>query len=104
MNDNDRQVTLDDVASDRMHFAEAQRHLKARVPLEWVLGSSLFAVVFAVATWLLRPSTPLVIYILIVVVSFLVGAVAVFLNGKERNKWYEAKAAELDSIEKRIRS
>lgn len=104
MNDIDRQVTLDDVTSDRMHFSEAQRHLRRRAPLEWVLGSSLFSVVFTLAIWLMRPGAPLAIYILIVILSFLIGALAVFLNGKERDKWYKAKAVELDSIEKRIRS
>ena len=104
MNDSDGHVTLDDVASDRMHFAEAQKHLKVRTPLEWALGGCLFSVVFSVAIWFVRPSTPFAIYILVVIMSLLLGAVAVFLNGKERDKWYKAKAADLDSIEKRIRS
>ncbi len=72
--------------------------------MEWVFGGSVFAVVFAIATWFVRPDAPLAVYVIVVVVSFLVAAVAVFLNGKERDKWYRAKAAELDGIEKRIRS
>ena len=60
--------------------------------------------VFTAAIRFVRPSTPLAIYILVVFVSFLIGAVAVFLNGKERDKWYKAKTAKLDSIEMRIQS
>jgi hypothetical protein len=103
-NEKDRRVTLDEVASARMHFAEAQRRLKARAPLEWAIGGCLFAVAFTGGIWLVRPSTPLAIYILVAVTAFLVSAAAVFLNGIARDKWYKAKTAELDSVEERVRS
>lgn len=102
--DNNGEVTLDDVASDRMHFAEARRRLKARAPLECVIGGGIFAVGFTVAIWFVRPSAPFATYIIVTVISFVVSAVAVFLNGRERDTWYQAKAAELDGVENRIRS
>jgi hypothetical protein len=102
--DNDLHVTLDDVATDRMRFAEAQKHLKARAPLEFMLGGTVFTVGFAVAVWFLRPSTSPAIYMIIAVTSFLVSGIAVFLNAKKRDDWYRAKGEELDSVEARIRS
>lgn len=103
-NDNDWQVTLDDVASDRKGFSEAKAQLKKRVPLHWLIFGGSFSSVFSLAVWFLRPNAPLATYIILIVVSFVVSGFMVFMEMRNWDKWYATKAAELDSVENRVRS
>jgi hypothetical protein len=104
MPDDSGLVTLEDVATDRQRLAEAHRRVNARRPFEWLLGGSLFTMVFGVITWFLNPATPLGIYVIIAIVSFATGGFAVLMNMKEQTKWRMAKEGELDSIERKIRA
>jgi Flp pilus assembly protein TadB len=97
-------VTLEDVTSDRQALAEAHRRLNARRPIEWMLGSSMFAVAFGVTTWFLQPSATLGLYVIITVVCFVTGGVTVLLNKKEQRAWRKAKEDELEIIENKIRA
>ena len=101
---NEGQVTLDDVATDRKRFAEAHAHMKGRAYFEWLVGGLLFAATFSVAIWFLRPNVPTATYIIFIGISFFVSGFAAFMNTQKTKEWYRAKAAELDSVENRIRA
>ncbi|MFA7291749.1 MAG: hypothetical protein WC023_05810 [Rhodocyclaceae bacterium] len=98
------QVSLDDVASDRRKFSDAHAYLKARAPLEWLMGGAVFSVGFGMVVWFLHPASPLAIYIGIVITSFFISGFAVYLNARQVATWYKSKEAELDSVESRIRA
>jgi hypothetical protein len=97
-------VTLEGVASERRAFAEAHRQLKARNPVEWLMGSSFFTIVFWVTIWFLRPSATFGIYVIIAVLSFMTGGVTVLLGIKKQREWYKAKEVELNVIENKIKA
>ena len=104
MDSHGEQVSLDDVASDRKNFADAHAYLKSRAPLEWLLGGTVFSVGFSLLVLFVRPAAPLAIYLFITIMSFVISGFAVYLNMKKTADWYTAKAAELDSVENRIRA
>lgn len=97
-------VTLEDVASDRHTFAEAHRQLKARNPIEWLMGSSMFTIVFGFTTWFLQPSATFGIYVIITVGCFMTGGVTVLLGVMKQREWYKAKEIELEAIENKIKA
>ena len=97
-------VTLEDLASDRRGFSEARARLKTRALWEWLIGGTAFSAIFSLAVWLLRPNTPTIAYEILVVASYTVAAFAVFMNMQKASEWYRGKAAELDSVERRIRA
>jgi len=103
LNDNEY-VTLEDVTSARQALTEAHRRLNTRRPIEWLLGSSMFAFVFGVTTWFLQPSAPLGLYVIITVACFVTGGVTVLFSVKKQKAWRKAKEDELEIIENKIRA